>query len=79
MKPAISLPDPLFEAAEQLAKRLRMSRSELYATALKRFVASNRAKGVKERLDEVYGEDDSSEIEPFYVALQASSIDQEEW
>jgi len=27
MKTAVSIPDPLFEAAEQLAKRLRMPRS----------------------------------------------------
>ncbi|HEX9737109.1 MAG TPA: ChpI protein, partial [Thermoanaerobaculia bacterium] len=30
MKTAISLPDPLFEAAEALAARLSMSRSQLY-------------------------------------------------
>ncbi|MEM6753148.1 MAG: ChpI protein, partial [Cyanobacteria bacterium P01_C01_bin.38] len=33
MKTAISIPDPLFEAAEQFAKRLGLSRSELYAMA----------------------------------------------
>jgi len=79
MKTAISLPDPLFEAAEQLAKRLGMSRSELYATALARFVKTNRAKGVKEQLDEVYGDDDTGELDAVYAALQAASIDREDW
>lgn len=31
MKTAISIPDPIFEAAEGFARRLGMSRSELYA------------------------------------------------
>jgi len=79
MKTAISLPDPLFEAAEQLAQRLGMSRSELYATALERFVKTNRAKGVQEQLDEVYGEDDAGDLEPVSAALQAASIDREDW
>ena len=34
MKTAISIPDEIFLAAEQLAKRIGSSRSELYATAL---------------------------------------------
>jgi predicted DNA-binding protein len=34
MKTAISLPDEVFESAEQLAKRLGKSRSELYALAI---------------------------------------------
>ena len=34
MKTAISLPDELFAAAEKLAERLGVSRSQLYATAL---------------------------------------------
>ncbi len=34
MKAAISIPDSLFEEAERLARRLRTSRSQLYALAL---------------------------------------------
>jgi len=33
MKTAISIPDDIFEAGEHAAKRLRVSRSELYPTA----------------------------------------------
>ena len=39
MKTAISVPDPVFKKAEKLAKRLRMSRSQLYSRAVAEFVA----------------------------------------
>jgi len=35
MKTAISLPDPVFRSAEQLAARLGISRSELYCRAIR--------------------------------------------
>ena len=38
MKTAVSLPDELFRQAEAAAKKLRMSRSKLYATALSEFL-----------------------------------------
>ena len=54
MKTAVSLPDALFEAADELAKRLGMSRSELIAVALKAYLKDHRQTGVTERLNEVY-------------------------
>ena len=38
MKTAVSLPDEVFDEAEHLAKRLKISRSELYAKALAELV-----------------------------------------
>ena len=38
MKTAISIPDPLFGAAERLAKHLGISRSQLYQRALQAFL-----------------------------------------
>lgn len=38
MKTAVSIPDPLFEAAERLARRRGLRRSQLYAEALQRLV-----------------------------------------
>jgi metal-responsive CopG/Arc/MetJ family transcriptional regulator len=34
MKVAVSIPDKIFEEAEQLVKKSKLSRSELYARAL---------------------------------------------
>jgi predicted transcriptional regulator len=54
VKTAISLPDDLFAAAEVLAGRLGLSRSQLYATALARFVAEQERAGLTARLNAVY-------------------------
>ncbi len=39
MKTAISLPDEVFEQAEKAAKRLKLSRSELYSRALSEYLS----------------------------------------
>lgn len=41
MKTAVSIPDPIFEAAEAMSKRLGLSRSELYARALQAYFKGN--------------------------------------
>jgi metal-responsive CopG/Arc/MetJ family transcriptional regulator len=78
MKTAVSLPDPLFEAADQLARRLGISRSELYAAALGEYLRSYRDEGVTEALNRVYEEEDSS-LDPVLEALQAASLSRDEW
>lgn len=55
MKAALSIPDRLFSAADTLARKLGVSRSRLYATAMAEFLAKHRAAKVTERLDVVYG------------------------
>ena len=78
MKTAISIPEEIFISADQLAKRLHMSRSELYTRAIKQYIAECRHVGVKEKLDQVYASEDSS-IDPAIVNSQAISIPMEEW
>ena len=41
MKVAVSIPDPVFDEAEQLARRLKTSRSEIYARALAAYVGDH--------------------------------------
>lgn len=53
MKVAVSIPDPVFAEAELLAKRLRTSRSEIYARALDAFVGSHAPDRVTTALDAV--------------------------
>jgi metal-responsive CopG/Arc/MetJ family transcriptional regulator len=43
MKTAVSLPDDLFRLAEATARRLRVSRSELYAKAIAEFLKQHDA------------------------------------
>jgi metal-responsive CopG/Arc/MetJ family transcriptional regulator len=54
MKTAVSLPDEIFRQAEAAAKKLRVSRSKLYATALSEYLERQRAESVTERLNQVY-------------------------
>ena len=80
MKTAISIPDRLFEAAERLARRLGMSRSELYSKAVSRFIDENHSIGVRERLNAVYEADpESSQIDPVMTRLQIESLAEEDW
>ena len=76
MKAAVSLPGPLFEAADELAKRLGMSRSELFAAALEANVIGHRRTGVTERLNEIYRTEDSS-LDPVISAIQSTSLARE--
>ena len=78
MKTAISLPDPLFVEAEQVAKRLRISRSKLYATAIAQFLKQQGSRGVTERLNEVYAKE-KSQLDPVLHVLQLRSLPREDW
>lgn len=54
MKMAISVPDDLFEAAEDLAKELGVSRSQLYARAVAEYIAQHRDDELTAKLNEAY-------------------------
>jgi metal-responsive CopG/Arc/MetJ family transcriptional regulator len=78
MKTAISIPDALFEAAEQFAKRMGLSRSELYAVALREYLQVHKQDEITKQLDAVYADEDSS-LEPFFVQLQSHTLSKETW
>lgn len=79
MKTAISIPDPIFEQADQLAHRLGISRSELYASAVQAYVEAHRAESITEALNRVYSQEDSS-LDPVVAALQATALSRDdEW
>lgn len=78
MKTAISIPDRIFREAERLAKRLGMSRSELYARAVDRFVAEQRGDWITEQLNELCREVDTG-LDPVLAQMQYLSLPPEEW
>ncbi|MFN3220014.1 MAG: hypothetical protein ACE367_26280 [Acidimicrobiales bacterium] len=78
MKTAVSIPDTLFEAADELARRLGISRSELYARALARELAAESDALVTSRLDEVYADVDSS-IDDAVATAQRRALESSEW
>ena len=53
MKTAVSVPEEVFRRAETLARRLKLSRSELYSRALREYVARNAPDAVTDALNRV--------------------------
>lgn len=78
MKTAISIPDSLFAEAERAAASMGVSRSQLYARALKRLLESRRDEEITRRLDEVYDET-RGELDDGIAKIQFASIPREEW
>ena len=78
MKVALSIPDDLFESAETLSKRLGVSRSRLYATALADYVAKHRGRKTTDRLNAVHG-DKPERLAPAVQRAQRRSIDSDRW
>ncbi|MHB8879486.1 MAG: ribbon-helix-helix domain-containing protein [Myxococcaceae bacterium] len=77
MKTAVSIPDPIFKKAEKAAKRLRLSRSELYARALASYVETLSDREVTEAMNRVYGKEPSG-VDPALASLQHRSL-KEDW
>lgn len=78
MKTAISLPDELFAQAEAEARRMKVSRSELYSKALAEFLQRNEDADITRRLNEVYDQVDSS-LDPAFHEAQILSLEKESW
>ena len=78
MKTTITVPNPLHEAAEQLAQRLDVSLSELYAIALSAYVTAHQPDDITESLNRVYAET-SSAMDAVLIDLQVASIGGNEW
>jgi len=77
MKVAISVPDRVFEEAERVAKRLRVSRSRVYTQAVEEFVKKHRGKSVRESLETVYGKKTVG-LDTVLTDLQARAL-REKW
>lgn len=69
----MSIPDALFEAADRAARRLGLSRSQLYARALERFLGEEPDDAVTARLDEVYATEDAA-VDPLLAAAQRKAV-----
>lgn len=79
MKTAISIPDDLFRAAERAAKRLGLSRSELYQRAVAYFLERQSDTLVTDALNEIYGSEEPSGLDPVLERMQRESLPREDW
>lgn len=78
MKVALSIPNDLFDSGETLGKKLGVSRSRLYATALAEFLAKHRGRKTTARLNAVYAAEDSR-LDSRLRRLQGRSIREPSW
>lgn len=78
MKTAVSIPDPVFRAADELAQRLGMSRSGLFAAAVRKYVEEHDDDAITAKVDEVLSREPSS-LAPELQSIQARSIPREPW
>ena len=78
MKTAVSLPQDLFHQAELIARKLGVSRSQLYATAIAEFLDRTQSERVTERLNEVYT-GASAKIDAALHRAQLKSLGDNSW
>lgn len=81
MKTAISLPDTLFERAEQVAQRLNLNRSQLYTRALQEYLDRNDPEFITASFNDVYATE-SSDLDPVLWEMQLLTLaesDEDEW
>ncbi len=72
-----TIPDDLFEAADQLAKGIGVSRSQLYTWAVESFVREQSREATSAQIERVV-QRESSKLDPFWMALQATALG-EDW
>lgn len=78
MKTAVSLPDDLFRLAEAAARRLRVSRSELYAKAIAEFLKQQDGSAITKRLNDVYSRH-PARVDSRLHRAQLKSLEKEAW
>jgi metal-responsive CopG/Arc/MetJ family transcriptional regulator len=78
MKTAISIPDKVFKEADRAAKRLGISRSELYARAVEEYVDRLRRTDVTKRVDEACADVDTR-VDPALRRAQSQAVGSEDW
>jgi metal-responsive CopG/Arc/MetJ family transcriptional regulator len=78
MKTVVSLPDDLFRSAEKAARRLRVTRSELYVRAIAEFLKQQNGSAVTERLNEVYSRH-TAKLDPGLKRAQLKPLEKEPW
>jgi metal-responsive CopG/Arc/MetJ family transcriptional regulator len=78
VKTAVSLPDDLFERAKSAARRLRVSRSALFATAIREFLDREQSDQITERLNRIYARR-RAKLDPALHRAQIASLPKENW
>mgnify|MGYP001598457136 CR=1 FL=1 len=78
MRVAVSIPDDVFVEAEELARRLKSSRSQIYSRALGEFIRHYAPDRVTERMNDVVG-DVGPQPDGFALAAGRRILKEIEW
>lgn len=78
MKTAVNIPDAVVAAADRVAKRARISRSELYARALRSYVKTRPSRKITSELNRLYAKVDSR-LGPVIEKMQSDSLREDHW
>lgn len=78
MKTAISLPNDVFHLSERLAKKLKISRSAVFAMGVKKLGEEYDDEDITASLNEFYSTE-KAEIDPVIMQMAALSLPKEEW
>jgi metal-responsive CopG/Arc/MetJ family transcriptional regulator len=78
MKTAISIPDVIFQRAERLARRLKKSRSQLYAEAVAEYVRRHDPDSITAQMNQVCENLDTSP-DSFLASASRRILEQSEW
>ena len=77
MKTTVTLPEPLFEAADKLAERLGVSRNWLIRHAVNQYVTAHLSDDeIRQALDKVYT-NEPSELDEALAQMQWATLEKE--
>ena len=82
VKTAISMPERLFKELEAAAEEMQLSRSKVFALAVKDFLRGRENRRILEQLNRVYGEEPDEEEREYLrrmKALYSKTLEREEW
>jgi metal-responsive CopG/Arc/MetJ family transcriptional regulator len=74
MKTAVSVPNDLFAEVERMARRSGRSRSEVYSTALREYVARHEPDQITEELDRVIDDIGSPAADRAFADVAARQV-----
>jgi hypothetical protein len=72
------MPDDLFRLAEAAARRLHVSRSELYAKAIAEYLKRQQDNAITERLNDVYARS-PAKLDSGLLRAQVKSLEKDTW
>lgn len=78
MKTAVSIPDALYEQADEVAGELKLSRSKLYSIAIKEFIKNHQKSDITERIDQ-YINENGQPIDPVFLRGSLDDLKKVEW